>query len=82
MTKKRHERNMDLRLVLCFRMMGQMCTGYGLAVDCLATLAQSKYKFSTERGKFATIDAIAIINPAHKEKVGYFVMKPRLLYNL
>ena len=41
-TKNRQERNIDLRFTACFRMIGQMCTEYGFASDCFATVALSK----------------------------------------
>ena len=44
-TKNRWDRNIDLRLMPCFRRIGQMWTGYGFVGDCFATNAQSRYKF-------------------------------------
>jgi hypothetical protein len=71
-TRNRQERNRDFKFFPCFRRRGQMCTGYGFIAVCFATVAQSRYKFCTDSGKFAIIEAIAMINRV-KDSRAYFV---------
>lgn len=68
-TRNRQERNMDFKLTACFRRIGHMWIGYGFRADCFAAV-QSKNRFCTEGGKFATIDAIATILASPREEEG------------
>ena len=68
-TKKRQDRKRDFKFFPCFRRRGQICTGYGFMGVCFATVAQSRYKFCTDSGKFAIIEAIATINLSSKTQM-------------